>query len=258
MKYLGAAAVVALGALVASPDEASAQNARVTTDLNMRAGPSTDFPVVDVIPEGAPITVHGGVSEYRWCDATWRDDRGWISAAYITYRYQSRYVPLIEYGPRVAVPIITYSVDTYWNRYYRGRPWYGQRSRWRDSWRSGRRDNIIERRQDRREGRREDRIERRQDLRENRREQLIERRDDRRGDRIEQRRERRQERIESRGNRGDTRRASGEQRRASEPRSERQRQQPGAGQGRGPPTAAGRGVRGGDGGGGRREGRGAS
>jgi uncharacterized protein YraI len=57
-------------------------------------------------------------------------------------------VRIVEYGPRIGLPIIVFSVDSYWNRNYRGRPWYGERSRWRTVWRDrdGGRDGRPERR----------------------------------------------------------------------------------------------------------------
>jgi uncharacterized protein YraI len=47
--------------VAAVPAVALAQDAIVTKDLNMRAGPSTDFPVVDVLPARTLVDVHGCV-----------------------------------------------------------------------------------------------------------------------------------------------------------------------------------------------------
>jgi uncharacterized protein YraI len=112
---------IALVASVALPGMASAQDAVVTTDLNMRAGPSTEFPVVAVIPDNGRVDVHGCVRGYSWCDVTWADLRGWVSANYLQYYYRQRYVPLVEYAPAVDLPVIVFSVDTYWHDHYRPR-----------------------------------------------------------------------------------------------------------------------------------------
>jgi uncharacterized protein YraI len=145
-------------AAVAMPAVAAAADAVVTADLNMRAGPSTNFPVVGVIPDNGQVDVHGCVRGYNWCDVTWRDERGWVSASYLEYYYQERYVPLAEYAPTIAVPIIEFSVDTYWDSHYRHRSWYGRRAHWRGVWqhrhRAGvHRDRPADRIEHRRAGR---------------------------------------------------------------------------------------------------------
>jgi uncharacterized protein YraI len=212
-----AAALLASAAL---PSVAAAANAEVTTDLNMRAGPSTSFPVVEVIPDDANVTVHGCVSGYGWCDVTWRSARGWVHGDYLRYFYSNRYIPLTEYATIVDVPIVTFSVDTYWDSYYRNRPWYGRRAYWRDVWRDNRRDI--------REDRREDRADRRRDRREDRAERREERRDARQDRRRENRAERRQERRENRAERRERRRDAAQAERRRENRAERrqQRRQP--------------------------------
>ncbi len=175
-------------AVIAAPAIASAQDAVVTVDLNMRAGPSTAFPVVDVVEEGTPVDVHGCIAGYSWCDVSADDNRGWVSASYLSYAIGGSYVPLVEHVSEIDLPIISFSVGSYWDSYYRTRPWYGERARWRDRWESNWRDV----RRDRRDFRAERRFERRQD-RLDRREDRVERRTDRLEDRID-RRERTQER----------------------------------------------------------------
>ena len=129
------AAMIAAG--LAFPAAASAATARVTADLNMRAGPSTDFPVVTTVNDGARVGVHGCVKGYSWCDVTWAGNRGWVYATYLTYPYHDRYVPIVEYGDEIDLPIIAFSVGTYWDDYYRGRPWYHSRNHWRSVWHGG-------------------------------------------------------------------------------------------------------------------------
>ncbi|HXF54361.1 MAG TPA: SH3 domain-containing protein [Hyphomicrobiaceae bacterium] len=172
-----AAAALSLAAL---PGVAAAQEtAIVTTDLNMRAGPSISFPVVEVIPDNSQVTVFGCVRDYEWCDVVWRDARGWVSASYLEHLSDGTYVPIVEYGPTVGLPIVTFSVETYWDRHYRHRPWYRERVRWYRFWRDERRDQRADRRRERRDEGTE--------RRESRREGLIERRQERRADRAERR-----------------------------------------------------------------------
>jgi uncharacterized protein YraI len=188
--------------LVAAPAAAFAQDAIVTIDLNMRAGPSTAFPVVDVVPGRTPVDVHGCVAGYSWCDVSADGNRGWVSAAYLSYAARGSYVPLVEYVSEYDVPIISFSVGNYWDSYYRSRPWYGERSRWSSRWDANWRDMRSDRRDlrvDRRVDRRDDRVDRRDD----RRDARIERRLDRREAAQDGARERRVNRVERRLDRRD-------------------------------------------------------
>jgi uncharacterized protein YraI len=150
-KTIGLAAAVA--GLVVGPAIASALTAVTTEPVSLRAGPAIDFPVVDAIPDDARVNVHGCVRAYRWCDVSWRNARGWVQGDDLSYFYQQSYVPIVEYGPRIGLPVVVFSFDSYWDRHYRGRPWYGERTRWRSSWRDrDGRDGRPEQRPDRREG----------------------------------------------------------------------------------------------------------
>ncbi len=207
--------IVGIFATAIVPAAATAQDAVVTVDLNMRAGPSTAFPVVDVVSEQTLVDVHGCVDGYSWCDVSTEGSRGWVFARYLSYAARGGFVPLTEYVSEIDVPIITFSVGSYWDSYYRGRPWYGERVRWRDRWendwrgiRRERRDARVERRMDRRDNRLDRRTERRIDRRENRSDRRDRSRDDRaerRHDRRDGARERRVNRIERRIDRADRR-----------------------------------------------------
>jgi hypothetical protein len=41
----------------------------------------------------------------------------------LNYATRGSYVPLVEYVTEVEVPIISFSVGSYWDSYYRNRPW---------------------------------------------------------------------------------------------------------------------------------------
>jgi uncharacterized protein YraI len=129
----GLAATVA--GLVVAPNLASALSAVTTEATDLRAGPAFDFPVVDRIPSDVRVNVHGCIRGYRWCDVSWRDARGWVPGQELAYLYQDRRVTIVEYGPRIGLPVVGFAFDTYWDRHYRGRSWYGERARWRTVWR---------------------------------------------------------------------------------------------------------------------------
>lgn len=120
-----------LGALLlAAGSLASAQNAYTTHPMNLRAGPDREYPMVAQLDAGAPLDVHGCLDDWSWCDVSFEDNRGWLYAGGISFVYQGGRVPLYSYGPRLGLPVITFSLNTYWGSYYRGRPWYAQRNTW--------------------------------------------------------------------------------------------------------------------------------
>jgi uncharacterized protein YraI len=183
------AAGLALALTLGLSSVASAASGFVTGNVNLRAGPSTDYPVVVTLVAGEGLEIFGCLSGYSWCDVDWNGYRGWVSSNYLQTVYQSRRVRLVEAPPA----IISFSFGTYWDDYYRGRPFYRDRDRYdRRDIRRDRREDRRERREDRREARQDDRQERRiERLREDRRELRQELRQERRADRREERRDRR-------------------------------------------------------------------
>lgn len=120
-----------LAGLLALPGAAFAQSQGYTNGpVNLRAGPARDYPLVSQLPGGVPVTVMGCVSGYSWCDVALPNLRGWVYAGRLSYPYQGSNVPLLTYGTVIGLPIVTFSIGSYWGNYYRGRPWFGQQSRW--------------------------------------------------------------------------------------------------------------------------------
>ncbi|MEL6622228.1 MAG: SH3 domain-containing protein, partial [Pseudomonadota bacterium] len=67
----------------ASTAASAATPAVATTNVNLRAGPSTHFPVVKVVPAGARLVTFGCVKGYTWCDVSFAGNRGWLAARYV-------------------------------------------------------------------------------------------------------------------------------------------------------------------------------
>jgi len=109
---------------------ASAQDAFTTRTVNVRAGPDTSYPAVAALGPGTPVQVVGCLDDWSWCDVVFDDNRGWVYSPYLSYVYQGYRVPFYSYAPTFGIPIITFSLGSYWDRYYRGRPWYGRRDYW--------------------------------------------------------------------------------------------------------------------------------
>ena len=116
--------------LLAVPALGRTQDAYVTAYVNLRAGPYVDYPLLTVVPAGMMVTLYGCLDDWSWCDVGYDGDRGWISASYLSYDYDGRRVYLPEYGVRIGIPVVMFSLSLYWQSHYIHRPWYRDRSHW--------------------------------------------------------------------------------------------------------------------------------
>jgi len=123
LRFLGAAALL-------FPLAAAADIAYTTAGVNMRAGPDTSYPKVAYVGSGAAVEVVGCVEGWRWCDVIAGPSRGWVWAQNLSYRHANRPTIIAYGGPTLGIPLVTFSIAPYWDTYYRGRPWYGNRSYW--------------------------------------------------------------------------------------------------------------------------------
>ena len=139
MRRFGLLASLAL-LLSALPFAASAQRAYAISGADIFAGPGSDYPVVAHLGPGVGLTINGCLADFSWCDVSFAGSRGWVYAGDLGYPYQRNRVPVLEYGPRLALPIVTFSLGNYWDHYYRGRPWYHERNEWVQRFPEHRRD----------------------------------------------------------------------------------------------------------------------
>jgi uncharacterized protein YraI len=144
---------IALLAAVSLPGiAAAASTAIATTNVNLRAGPSTAYPAVNVVGAGEDVRVFGCLSNRSWCDVAYAGQRGWMSSNYLAYVERGRRYT----GPRVVsyigAPTVAFSVGSYWDNHYRGRSFYRDRARWErhGGWDRHDRDRWEDRRDDRR------------------------------------------------------------------------------------------------------------
>lgn len=130
-KFLVVLAAVAGLAAVAPVGAARAEAVAVATgNVNLRAGPSTGYPVITVVPVGARITTHGCLAGYSWCDVNFGAYRGWVAASYIQVVYNQAPVVLTPaVATAIGVTIVAFD-RAYWDAYYPAYPWYGHWSRY--------------------------------------------------------------------------------------------------------------------------------
>ncbi|MEH2698636.1 MULTISPECIES: SH3 domain-containing protein [Rhizobium] len=116
---------IAIALVISMASMAAAATVAVATgNVNLRAGPSTAYPVVAVVPVGARIVTPGCLSGYIWCDIGFGSYRGWVSARYVQVVYSGAPVvlsPAVAAG--VGVAVVAFN-KAYWDNYYVGYPWY--------------------------------------------------------------------------------------------------------------------------------------
>lgn len=125
-----------VAALLLAPTAALAAPGIVTVSTGLRAGPGSGFPLVDRIPGGARVNIHGCLRGNAWCDVSFSDDRGWVSSQYLEYLYRNHYVYLPDYVDEIDVPVVPFVLTSYWSSYYGGRPWYHRHAYWNNYWTS--------------------------------------------------------------------------------------------------------------------------
>lgn len=74
---------VAACALLATAGASSAQTVFAASDLDVRAGPGPDYPVVGIIEIDSEATVLGCERESGWCEVDARGLIGWVNADYL-------------------------------------------------------------------------------------------------------------------------------------------------------------------------------
>jgi uncharacterized protein YraI len=125
---LGFAIALALGA----PLAAQALEAYVVDNISLQAGPDTDYPPIDNLSAGTEVDVNGCIEGFSWCDVNVGDDRGWVPGSFLEQEYNNQPVYLVDYGPRIGIPVVSFNIGVYWDQHYHNRPFYSQRTQWVD------------------------------------------------------------------------------------------------------------------------------
>jgi len=106
MAALAKSALAAV-ALVAVAGSAGAQvTAEAVTDLNVRAGPGPQYPVVGAIMASGQATVSGCIEGSKWCQVTANGVEGWAYSDYLITSADQQRIVLTE--RQSTVPTVTY------------------------------------------------------------------------------------------------------------------------------------------------------
>ncbi|WP_201315527.1 SH3 domain-containing protein [Dyella sp. EPa41] len=111
---------------------AQGANGVITSYVDLYAGPDIGYPPVAELPAGTPVDIQGCLEGWTWCDVITMGTRGWVAGTFVQYTYENQPVIVADYGPRIGIPIVAFSIGVYWDHYYRDRPFYRDRDRWYD------------------------------------------------------------------------------------------------------------------------------
>ncbi|MER8693515.1 DUF1236 domain-containing protein [Mesorhizobium opportunistum] len=75
------------------------------TDLNVRAGPGPQYPVIGVLAAGQSATLNGCIENSKWCTIAEAGGQGWVYSDYVTADFGGSRVVLTQrpHGSSVAV-----------------------------------------------------------------------------------------------------------------------------------------------------------
>jgi len=131
MKRIVLIVLLLFGSAFASPAVfAQGLNGVVTSYVDLYAGPDPGYPTIAQLPAGTAVSIQGCTAGWGWCDVITLGMRGWVAGTFVQYTYQNQPVYVTDYGARIGIPIVTFSIAAYWGSYYVNRPFYRNRDYW--------------------------------------------------------------------------------------------------------------------------------
>lgn len=76
------------------------------TDLNVRAGPGPQYPVIGMLAAGQPATLTGCIANSKWCTIAEANGPAWVYSDYVTADFGGRQVVLTERPADSGVTIV--------------------------------------------------------------------------------------------------------------------------------------------------------
>ncbi|MGX9573688.1 DUF1236 domain-containing protein [Mesorhizobium sp. f-mel] len=100
------------GALVAMSGTALADTAvSAVADLNIRAGPGPQYPVIGVLAAGQSATLDGCIQNSKWCTIAEANGQGWIYSDYVTAEFGGNEVVLTRRPADADITIVEAPAD---------------------------------------------------------------------------------------------------------------------------------------------------
>ncbi|CDX52145.1 hypothetical protein LCM4577_23625 [Mesorhizobium sp. LCM 4577] len=95
------------GALVAWSGAAFADTpVSAATNLNVRAGPGSQYPVIGVLRAGQTATLNGCLQNSKWCTVAEAGGQGWVYSDYLTAEFGGNRVVLTERPANSGIAIV--------------------------------------------------------------------------------------------------------------------------------------------------------
>jgi uncharacterized protein YraI len=109
------------GALVAMSGAALAETAvSAVADLNVRAGPGPQYPVIGVLAAGQSATLEGCIENSKWCTIAEANGQGWIYSDYVTADFGGNEVVLTRRPADADISIVEAPADSEYSDTYTG------------------------------------------------------------------------------------------------------------------------------------------
>jgi len=100
------------GALVAMSGAALADTAvSAVTDLNVRAGPGPQYPVIGVLAAGQSATLNGCIENSKWCTIAEANGQGWVYSDYVTADFGGNAVVLTRRPADAGIAVVEAPAD---------------------------------------------------------------------------------------------------------------------------------------------------
>jgi len=110
-----------------APIAAQAADGRLSSVVQLRAGPGDEYPTVRRLAAGLSVEIHGCLKTWEWCDVSWRGNRGWADARAVDYGHRDQPMPVAQFGAQSGLPEVTFQLNSYWDDHYNADPWYAKR-----------------------------------------------------------------------------------------------------------------------------------
>jgi uncharacterized protein YraI len=79
-----------------------------TVDLNVRAGPGPQYPIVGVINANSGASLMGCMEGSQWCQVAFNGTEGWAYSPYLMAEFSGAPVIIAQRTPELGVPVVTY------------------------------------------------------------------------------------------------------------------------------------------------------